>query len=84
MREQETVYNKNFYNFERVNMTKCLSIEHGGAMFIKNIRQMRISNDSLINEGYAFGDGGGINFICDRVDLGECKLELRNTKVINN
>jgi len=75
-REQTTIYNQDYYKFEDINLDSCLSWVDGGAIYIKNVYKMKIFGDSALTNSYAFGSGGGINFICDVLDTGSCELVM--------
>jgi len=58
--------------------------QNGGALFIRNIRKMKITGETSIVQSYAFGSGGGINYECNAFDVDTCLLELGAIHIENN
>jgi len=61
-------------------ITDCEASQDGGAIYLKHILDMVIS-DSIINSNKASDKGGGIYFFCIESETDSCSLSLKNTQI---
>ena len=71
------------YSISGLEITDCHASKDGGALFLRNVKQMELK-DSLIANNRAENMGGGVYFECYESVSDQCVLALDNTRVTAN